>query len=126
MLNSPTNFFPKDADSHNFETLSQKKDSHHGIQRRHFVRCPILLDVPTETLTCITAYLDPPSLLSVAQVNTYLNHHVKDENTWRRAFLCQFLGIGPQLDINTKQTVLLRRSELSWRNEFLVHYKLRR
>ena len=127
MRNSPNKSLLKLADLHTFNENTHQKRTQHGIQHpRTLVRYPILIDVPAETLTCITSYLDPPGLLAIAQVNVYLNTHVTDENTWRRAFISQFLGIGPQLDFNSKHAVLLRRSETSWRNEFIVRYRLRR
>lgn len=98
----------------------QKTLSNHGIH------CPILILVPSETLTAITSYLDPPSLLALAVVNIYLNGHVKDDNTWRRAFFYQFLGIGPENDLDDNKALLLKRTEGSWRNEFTVRYKLKR
>ena len=98
----------------------QKTLSNHGIH------CPILILVPSETLTAITSYLDPPSLFVLAVVNIYLNGHVKDDNTWRRAFFCQFLGIGPENDLDDNKALLLRRTESSWRNEFIVRYKMKR
>ena len=98
----------------------QKSLNNHGI---HF---PILILVPSETLTAITSYLDPPSLFALAVVNIYLNGHVKDDNTWRRAFFYQFLGIGPENDLDDKKALLLKRTEGSWRNEFTVRYKLKR
>ena len=98
----------------------QKTLSNHGIH------CPILTLVPSETLTAITSYLDPPTLLALAVVNIYLNGHVKDDNTWRRAFFYQFLGIGPENDLDDNKALLLKRTEGSWRNEFTVRYKLKR
>ena len=92
----------------------------------HGIHCPILILVPSETLTAITSYLDPPSLSALAIVNIYLNGHVKDDNTWRRAFFYQFLGIGPENDLDDNKALLLRRPEGSWRNEFTVRYKLKR
>jgi hypothetical protein len=92
----------------------------------HGIHCPILILVPSETLTAITSYLDPPSLFALAVVNIYLNGHVKDDNTWRRAFFYQFLGIGPENDLDDNKALLLRHTEGSWRNEFIVRYKLKR
>ncbi|KAG6816844.1 hypothetical protein H0H87_002493 [Tephrocybe sp. NHM501043] len=87
----------------------------------------ILLDIPSETLTGITAYLDPPSLFSLARVHSRLAAHVKNDNTWHRAFVCQFLGISPESEIRDDvKSLMLRRSEGTWRNEFIARYKLRR
>ncbi|KAF8957657.1 WD40-repeat-containing domain protein, partial [Flammula alnicola] len=121
MLNRPTELSQTDAQPSNLTTVNPKSKSQHGIQP---LRCPILLDVPVETLTGITSYLDPPSLFALATVNKYLGQHVGDDNTWRRAFVQQFLGIGPESDLDDEKTLLLRRSERSWRNEFISHYTL--
>ncbi|PPQ64115.1 hypothetical protein CVT24_008726 [Panaeolus cyanescens] len=123
MLNRPTEFTQTDAQSPTHSKAYNKNKSQHGI---HDIRCPILLDVPPETLTEITTYLEPPELCALAVVNRYLNNHVKDDNTWRRAFVYQFLGIKPENDLDKQNTLLLRRSERTWRMEFIVHYKLRR
>jgi len=123
MLNNPTELSQTDAQSQNTTKVTQKQKLQHGI---HHIRCPILLDVPVETLTGITSYLNPISLLALAQVNKYLNEHVKNDNTWRRALLYQFLGIGPESDLDEEKTLLLRRAERSWRSEFISRYRLRK
>ncbi|KAG7449028.1 uncharacterized protein BT62DRAFT_992160 [Guyanagaster necrorhizus] len=84
------------------------------------------LDIPSENLTHITAYLDPHSLLSLSRVSTQLYAHVKEEHTWRTAFALNFLGVGPEGDLNDFKARLLRRSEPSWRREYIVRYNLRR
>ncbi|KAG6890853.1 hypothetical protein C0992_012239 [Termitomyces sp. T32_za158] len=102
--------------------FNQNRANNHGLPDSR-----ILLGVPSETLTGITAYLDPPSLLSLAKVHSRLASHVKNDNTWHRAFVCQFLGISPESEIHDDDKgIMLRRSESTWRNEFIVRYKLRR
>jgi hypothetical protein len=125
MLNNPKEFSITDAESQNSNGRQTKKNQY-GIQHHHVIRRPILVDVPVETLTAITAYLEPHSLLAVAQVNGHLNQHIKDDNTWRRALFCQFLGLGSEADLDDKEFLLLRRTEQTWRNEFITRYKLRR
>lgn len=120
MLNSEYKLSESSVKPTQLAKFYQKTPSNHGIH------CPILILVPPETLTAITSYLDPPSLFALAVVNIYLNGHVKDDNTWRRAFFYQFLGIGPENDIDDSKALLLRRTEGSWRNEFAVRYKLKR
>ncbi|KAF9463406.1 WD40-repeat-containing domain protein [Collybia nuda] len=111
------------------EPLKPSK-SNRGFSQQHGPhanRVSLLLDVPSETLTGITSYLEPPSLLSVGRVNNSLHEHIKNDNTWHRAFVCQFLGIGPECEINDNvKCLMLRRSENSWRNEFCTRYRLRR
>jgi hypothetical protein len=86
----------------------------------------LLLALPAESLTPVTAFLDPVTLLSLAQANRRLSEHIKDDATWRRAFLCQFLGIRPEDDLQGEKSLLVRRSEPSWRKELIVRWKLRR
>lgn len=119
MLNRPSELPQTDAQTQTFAKDTPKSKSQHGLHGY-----PILLNVPVETLTGITSYLNPPSLFSLAQVNRYLNEHVKDDNTWRRAFVQQILGIGPESNLDDEKTLLLRRSERSWRHEFIARYVL--
>ena len=120
MLNSEYKLSESSVNPPELAKSYQKTPSNHGIH------CPILVLVPSETLTAITSYLDPPCLFALAVVNIYLNRHVKDDNTWRRAFFCQFLSIGPENDLDDNKALLLRRTEGSWRNEFIVRYKIKR
>ncbi|KAJ7346980.1 hypothetical protein DFH08DRAFT_869978 [Mycena albidolilacea] len=89
----------------------------------------LLLHIPRESLTHITSNLDPRSLLAVAQVNSHLSEHIKDDHTWYRAFVYQLLGIGPETDLHDakRRDLLLRRFHPgSWRQEFILHFTLRR
>lgn len=107
------------------KNLSQKKQSQSN-QNSTNQHGPFLLDIPSESLTHITSSLNPPSLLALSKVNSILYHHVKDDNTWHRAFVYQFLGIGPEHDLNDDKSLLLRPAERSWRTEFISRYNLRR
>lgn len=93
---------------------------------QHGAQFSILLAFPTESLTHITCFLDPPSLLALSRTNKYLNKHVEDDNTWHRAFVYQFLGILPEGDLQNGRTLMLRRCENSWKKEFIIRYNLRR
>lgn len=121
MLYRPTTLPQTDAQNPNPLKATPKSKAQHGIPE---IRCPILTDVPVEILTGVTSHLTPPDLLSLACVNIHLNRHVDDDNTWRRAFVRQFFGIGPESDLNDEKTLLLRRSERSWRYELISHYRL--
>lgn len=116
MLNKPIETKPDSSENQ----LSQpnQRYNQHG-------RFSILLALPVESLTHITCFLDPPSLCTLAKINKHLNAHVENDNTWHRAFVYQFFGIAPEGDYNAKM-LLLRRSESSWRKEFVVRYNLRR
>ncbi|KAG6850382.1 hypothetical protein H0H93_013937 [Arthromyces matolae] len=122
MLNSLSQIPSNDSPYIKSTKFNQNLANNHGVPDNR-----ILLDVPSETLTGITSYLDPPSLLSLARVHSRLAAHVKNDNTWHRAFVCQFLGISPESDIHDDvKSLMLRRSETTWRNEFINRYRLRR
>ncbi|RDB17701.1 F-box/WD repeat-containing protein pof10 [Hypsizygus marmoreus] len=121
MLNRPT-LSPRESSYIKSTKFNQNQAYQHGKPDYR-----ILLGVPSETLTGITSYLDPPSLLSLARVHGRLNEHVKNDNTWHRAFVCQFFGIAPESEINdSTKSLMLRRSETTWKNEFMLRYRLRR
>lgn len=86
----------------------------------------VLLALPSESLTHVTSFLDPHSLLALAQVNKHLHEHVKDENTWHRAFVFQFLGVGAEGDTNGTESLMVRRMESTWRKEYIIRWNLRR
>src|SRR6185369_16571917 len=120
MLNRPSVEHPKEPYLVKSFKYNPNHIIHHGPPDSR-----LLLEVPPETLLGITSYLDPPSLLALARVHARLNEHVKDENTWQRAFVCQFLGIGPESDINDNaRNLMLRRSETTWKKEFILRYRL--
>ena len=85
-----------------------------------------LLNLPQESLTHITSYLPLPSLFSLASTCRRLCEHLDDDNTWLRAFLTQFLGISPEHELDNHHILLLRRTEQSWRKEFIHHYTINR
>ncbi|KAG2137475.1 hypothetical protein DEU56DRAFT_887211 [Suillus clintonianus] len=97
------------------------QESHHGV-----VQSTSLLDLPAESLTHITSFLSPPSLLALSRTNRRLNEHINDDNTWYRAFINQFVGIGPENDLENERILLLRKSERTWRREFIMRHYLRR
>ena len=124
MLYSP----PQDNLEESHYLQSTQGDNTTENQRQHGTNSNChLLGIPSETLTGITSYLDPLSLYSLARANTILYRHVEEDNTWRRAFASRYLGIGPENDLyhNTK-IILLRRSERTWKNEFIARFKLER
>lgn len=85
-----------------------------------------ILFLPSETLTQIAASLDPKSLLALGQVNRQLRDHVSDDHTWGIAFKAQFLKLSPETEPSQTDLLLLRRSETSWRKEFLNRWNLNR
>ncbi|KAG6908806.1 hypothetical protein DXG01_003253 [Tephrocybe rancida] len=122
MLDRPTHIPPNDSPYIKPTKFNQNQANNHGTPDNR-----ILLEIPPETLTGITSYLDPPSLFSLARVHSRLASHVKNDNIWHRAFVCQFLGISPESEINDDaKSLMLRRSETTWRNEYIVRYRLKR
>jgi hypothetical protein len=87
---------------------------------------PHLILIPVESLAHITSFLDPPGLVALSAVNKYLREHVQDDNTWQKAFFCQLLSIAPESNPLKTSTLLLRRTETTWKNEFITRYKLKR
>lgn len=91
-----------------------------------------LLGIPAESLTHITSFLPPSSLFSLGRTSKQLHNHVKDDNTWRRAYFCQFLGISPEDDLRdggelrANRALMVRRMETSWKREFVARWNLRR
>ncbi|KAJ7187891.1 hypothetical protein C8R46DRAFT_1052986, partial [Mycena filopes] len=104
--------------------FSSNKSAQSATNSQHGL---LLLHLPSESLTHVTSFLDPKSLLSLAQCHSRLSDHIKDDHTWHRAFVYQLLRIGPETDLNNAKCLLLRRSHLgSWRQEFIVYFSLRR
>ena len=101
----------------------------HGKTRSLSHGASILLRFPSESLTHITSFLDPDALLALSATNKQLHAHVKDDNTWRRAYVYQFLGISPESDLrdnDERKSLMLRREESTWRREFVLRHNLRR
>ena len=95
----------------------------HGKQQQPV---SILLDIPVESLTHVTSYLAPPALFALSRTCTRLYEHVKDDITWYRAFLTQVMGVRPEGHLDDGKAILLKRLEHTWREEFLMRYRLRR
>ncbi|THH28723.1 hypothetical protein EUX98_g5461 [Antrodiella citrinella] len=115
-------------------TWHEKQLVQHGIanyQLTHSLRelrptDSSLLGIPSESLTHITSFLSPPSLLSLSRTNKQLHDHIDDDNTWRRAYFCQFLGISPEDDLLSRggdggesRMHMVRRTETTWKREFV-------
>ncbi|GJE93007.1 F-box protein [Phanerochaete sordida] len=120
----------KDTHKHK-QTTSNKHGSQHGRPDPAQFR---LLELPAESLTHITSFLDPISLLALGRTNQRLHEHIEDENTWRRAYVNQFLGISPEGDIyesssptgSPGKALMLRREEVTWKREFVRRWNLKR
>ncbi|KAL5520276.1 hypothetical protein ACEPAG_9489 [Sanghuangporus baumii] len=117
-----------DSDSlqlHKF-SATQPKSPQHGKQRpdpvgaHSGIRRPVpLLAIPSESLTHITAFLDPVSLFALGRTNKVLHDHITDDNTWHRAFACQFFSERPERP-DSQRSILLRRCEDTWKKEFVL------
>lgn len=131
-LISPLHFMhkePTQASQNQRHTKSAFISNSH-IPTQHGLLSPapafsVLLALPSESLTHATSFLDPHSLLALSQVNKHLHNHVKDENTWHRAFVFQFLGIEPEGNVNGLESIMLRRTEGTWRKEYILRWSLR-
>jgi hypothetical protein len=86
----------------------------------------VLHALPAESLTHVSSFLDPRTLLQLGCTSKRLADHVRADATWHAAFLCQFLGITPEEDLHGTKSLLLRRAEHTWRKEFIVRWTLRR
>ncbi|KAH9964874.1 hypothetical protein BC827DRAFT_1185706 [Russula dissimulans] len=120
MPKGPKRTFQKDISRINNRTSRQSAQSaQHGQYSS-----PLLL-LPAESLTHITSFLDPVSLCSLAQTNRKLYEHVSDDNTWRRAFVCQFLGVSPENALNDARPLTFRLTQKTWRSEFVRRHIIR-
>ncbi|KAI6011433.1 hypothetical protein EDC04DRAFT_3094687 [Pisolithus marmoratus] len=97
----------------------------HGEQRQHQDYHSFLLELPVESLTHVTSYLTPLSLVALGRTCKRLRDHVEDDNTWYRAFLTQVVGVHPEHPLDEGNLFLLRRVERTWREEFVSRYTLR-
>lgn len=133
---SSSHNYHKHKELRNYKTpFSHKYATQHGYAQRlhlHPNSQSALFGLPAESVTHITSFLDPSSLFALSQTSKIFHEHVADDNTWRRAFFCQFLGISPEdvvddgpLDITGKK-LMLRREESSWKREYVYRWNLRR
>ncbi|KAH9068100.1 hypothetical protein EDB83DRAFT_2379660 [Lactarius deliciosus] len=115
------------------KSISQKDNSIPSAAYRDFtptvqhgrLSSPFLL-LPSETLTHITSFLDPSSLLFFSQTCLKFYEHICDDNTWHRAFVCQFFGIPPESALNDFRPLTFRSTGRTWRHEFSRRNIIRR
>lgn len=115
------------------KSISQKDNSIPSAAYREFtptvqhgrLSSPFLL-LPSETLTHITSFLDLPSLLFFSQTCLKFYEHICDDNTWHRAFVCQFFGISPESALNDFRPLTFRSTGRTWRHEFTRRNMIRR
>ena len=122
MLNSPLEISQPESVVQYSANPVKNHPTQHGAY--HDLRSS-LLALPAESLTHITSFLDPWSLLGLSCVAKRFNEHVKDDNTWLRAFAYQYLGVGPESDLREAMCVTLRKSEPTWKREFILRYNIR-
>lgn len=125
MLNKPTKASRNTSNQNKSAKSPTLRTAQHGNFHRscnplslHEHGAP-LLDVPGESLTHITSYLDVPTLLNLSRVNKSLHEHVDNDSTWYRALLCQSLGISPESELRGGRNLALRRTESTWKKEFI-------
>jgi F-box-like len=108
----------------------QANNIQHALQpnRTQKLKSPsrsFFLSIPGESLTHITTYVDDPSsLFALSRVNRRLRDHIADDNTWYRVFAFHFLGIGPESDPQEEQELVLRRTESTWKKEFVSRFRI--
>ncbi|KAH9921650.1 uncharacterized protein B0H18DRAFT_1020662 [Fomitopsis serialis] len=129
MSSRPIEAHYKNAARSNLPHAQPRTAGQHGKAHSLSYGESILLRFPSESLTHITSFLDPDTLLALSGTNRQLHAHVKDDNTWRRAYVYQFLGISPESDLRDngdQKNLMLRREESTWRREFVLRYNLKR
>ena len=112
---------------------SQKDNSSNSNAYRTFtptlqhgnLSSPLLL-LPSESLTHITSFLDPPSLRSLSLTCSKFHEHISDDNTWHRAFVCQFFGVLPESALIDFRPLTFRSTGKTWRHEFVRRNIVRR
>jgi hypothetical protein len=125
MLNKPTKVFRNTLEQNKHAKPTTLRTTQHGDHQQNrnssslLERRTPLLDVPGESLTHITSYLDVPSLFNLSRVNKTLHQHVDNDSTWHRALLCQYLGVPPESDLQRVRSLVLRRTESTWKRELV-------
>ncbi|KAI0270695.1 hypothetical protein BC834DRAFT_862759 [Gloeopeniophorella convolvens] len=123
MRKAPYKIKNKDR-SRNKDQRQPPPPAHYGPLNPSQLSSP-LLSLPSESLLHITSFLDPKSLEALAQIDRRLWELMRDDNTWRRAFVCQYLGIGPESPLDDVKALTLRLSGGTWRNELTRRYASR-
>lgn len=124
MTHKPRNKSPKDHPHSSITPSPQSltQSTQHGSNN-------ILSSVPYESLAHITATLSPADLFNLSLVNHALFSHVADDNTWHVAFDWHFLSLSPESDDpleDDERSIMLRRTESTWRREFVKRFNLSR
>ena len=102
----------EDTRTYSFDNNSDNAKAHHPNHG--------LLALPAENLNHVCAYLNPISLYTLSRTCSYLYALVKDDHVWKTAFLANFLGIAPESDDDDTKMLFLRRSELTWKQEYIA------
>ncbi|KAF8524331.1 WD40-repeat-containing domain protein [Hysterangium stoloniferum] len=103
---------------------SNRSRNERGLSVFHPPRC-FLLSIPSESLNHITSYVgDPLSLLALSLVSRRLRDHVAEDSTWYHAFAFHYWGIGPESDPEDEQKLVLRRSDSTWKKEFIKRFNV--
>ena len=118
----PNRTYQFDTERLYLRNLPKERTFQHGFAKPSYLRgkC-LLLSLPPESLTHITSFLDPASLFALGKGNKKLYDHIKDDNTWRSAFLHHFLGLGSDRGTISDSSLfaLLRRTEDTWKKEYV-------
>ncbi|KIM29195.1 hypothetical protein M408DRAFT_68296 [Serendipita vermifera MAFF 305830] len=86
-------------------------------------RRSVLERFPYETLTHITSYLQPPALASLSAVSSWFKEYLSDDVVWKLALFANILGIHPEHQKHSSRAFLLRRTESTWKLEYIVRFQ---
>lgn len=86
-------------------------------------RRSILERFPYETLVHITSYLPPPALANLSAANSWLKDFLNDDVVWKLALFVNILGIRPEHEKESPRAFLLRRTESTWKTEYIERFQ---
>ena len=86
-------------------------------------RSSILQRLPYETLCHITSYLDPPALANLSAVSSWFKSFLGDDLVWKLALFANVLGIRPEDEKDSARAFLLRRTEATWKIEYIERFQ---
>jgi hypothetical protein len=118
MPNHPNRSPAHKSRTQKFHKVTLEPPTQHGTSH--------ILSIPPESTAYITAYLDPLSLAALSRVNHHFHDHVKQDNTWLKAFNWHCFQITPESNVPPHQQILLRRNDASWRDEFVNRFNMTR
>ncbi|KAH8835130.1 hypothetical protein DL96DRAFT_1572926 [Flagelloscypha sp. PMI_526] len=123
MLNKPQDISHTALTLNTLSDITTRFASQHGPSLTSSQQAPCCYFpnlLPREGVSRVTCYLDPPTLLCLGRVSKGLRDHVRDEDTWRRAFGVWYFGLSPESEF--VESSLFKRMCGSWRKEFVKRW----